>query len=168
MHHLTAAIREADAPNEWRMIGFGNRRPISPDLFPIPTTTLGRIESQSELASLYSAADLFACPSREDNLPNTMLESLACGTPVVGFDVGGIPDFVRPGMTGALAQRYDLGALAKCLRVMLEQDEETKAAMRRACREVAVHELSPEHQALRYMTNYREILNSRSAAAKLI
>jgi glycosyltransferase involved in cell wall biosynthesis len=63
---------------------------------------LGSIRREEDMAKAYSLADVFVLPSREDNLPNTMLEALACGTPVVGFDVGGIPDAVREHENGIL------------------------------------------------------------------
>jgi glycosyltransferase involved in cell wall biosynthesis len=63
----------------------------------------GTIRQPEYLRQLYAAADLFIIPSREDNLPNTVLESMACGTPVVGFNIGGIPDMVIDGQTGFIA-----------------------------------------------------------------
>ena len=165
LHHLAAALgRTTVAKTGWRVVGFGNRQPIPDDRFPIPATGVGRVQSSAELASLYSAADVFACPSREDNLPNTMLESLACGTPVVGFDVGGIPDFIRPGISGALAPRYDEGALAYNLCEILGQDTEAASSMRLACRNIAVEELALEHQASRYLEIYQEMLAALRSA----
>ena len=58
---------------------------------------LGHVESECQLSHVYSAADLFVIASIQDNQPNTVLEAMACGTPVVGFDVGGIPEMVRSG-----------------------------------------------------------------------
>ena len=69
--------------------------------------SLGHIEDNEHLATVYSAADVFLLPSREDNLPNTMLESMACGTPVLSFEVGGIPDMIENGITGYMAPPFD-------------------------------------------------------------
>ena len=55
---------------------------------------LGTIEDDDRLSEIYCAADIFVIPSIQDNLPNTAIESIACGTPVVGTEVGGIPDIV--------------------------------------------------------------------------
>ncbi|WP_026899010.1 glycosyltransferase [Daejeonella oryzae] len=64
---------------------------------------LGTISDDDELATAYSAADLLIIPSREDNLPNVMLESLACGTPVLSFKTGGMKDWIIPDFNGLLA-----------------------------------------------------------------
>ena len=55
---------------------------------------LGLIADEKQLAMAYSVADVFVLPSLEDNLPNTVIEAMACGVPVVGFDIGGMPDMV--------------------------------------------------------------------------
>ncbi len=83
---------------------FGNRDEESGSIFGVKTTFLGTISDDTKLALCYSAADVFLVPSVEDNLPNTVMESLACGTPVVAFTTGGVPDMVTHQYNGYLAQ----------------------------------------------------------------
>jgi glycosyltransferase involved in cell wall biosynthesis/predicted SAM-dependent methyltransferase len=79
----------------------------------IPMLELGFIAEPSRLADLYSMADVYVLPAVEDNLPNTVMEAMACGTPVVGFEIGGMPDMVRHGETGWLAQLGDIDGLVQ-------------------------------------------------------
>ena len=74
-------------------------------------TAIGKIKDERLMALAYNAADLFIIPSIEDNLPNTVMESLACGTPVVGFNIGGIPQMVKPDFNGLLAEDTTIGDL---------------------------------------------------------
>jgi glycosyltransferase involved in cell wall biosynthesis len=89
-----------------------------PANLPYPASFLGPLNA-AEMRAAYQAADVFVIPSLEENLPNTILESLASGTPVVGFDAGGIPEVVIDGKSGFLAKTGDsvqLGrAVAKAL-----------------------------------------------------
>lgn len=62
--------------------------------FPFKVNTLGYISDQDSMISVYACADMFVIPSLEDNLPNTIMESMACGTPCVGFETGGIPEMI--------------------------------------------------------------------------
>lgn len=74
------------------------------DSIPIPVVCIEPISDESSLSMLYSAVDVFVTPSLADNFPNTIVESMACGTPVVGFNVGGIPDLIKHKVTGYLAE----------------------------------------------------------------
>lgn len=74
---------------------------------------LGRIHDDIALSLTYSAADVFVAPSIQDNLPNTLVESLSCGTPCVAFSIGGMPGMVVSGVTGSLVQPFDISALAR-------------------------------------------------------
>lgn len=73
----------------------------------------GHLHDDISLNLLYSAVDVLVIPSRQDNLPNTGVESLACGTPVVAFDTGGLPDLVNHQHTGYLAKAFDIDDLAR-------------------------------------------------------
>lgn len=73
---------------------------------------LGTFHDEVSLRLVYSAADIFVAPSRQDNLPNTVVEASSCGIPSVAFDIGGMPDIISDGETGVLAPAFDTGALA--------------------------------------------------------
>ena len=94
------------------------------------------VNDDATMALLYSAADVTALPSRQDNLPNTILESFACGTPVVGFAEGGIPDSVREGETGFLGRAGSVPDLAVAFTAALADRERLQNIGRRA-RQVA-------------------------------
>lgn len=74
---------------------------------------LGVVSDEMVMAQLYRQSSLVVVPSRMENLPYTIMESLACGTPVVAFRVGGIPELVIHGITGSLAPAYDTTALSR-------------------------------------------------------
>ena len=101
MTEAFAAI--ADLPGVLGLVFGGGELPQCSHPLP-PIHSVGPIEGTLGQRTVFSAADVFVLPSLEDNLPLTGLEAMACGTPIVGFDTGGIPDYVRPGVSGVLAQ----------------------------------------------------------------
>lgn len=105
----------------------------------------------------FSAADLFIFPTRADNLPLVLQESIACGTPMVSFNIGGVPDLVRPNITGYLANPEDAEDFAQGIMQLLE-DDQLRENMAKNCREIALKEYPLELQAQRYMALYQEIL----------
>jgi len=123
---------------------------------PIPFFHLGTIYRDGIFSLAYNAADVFVIPSLQDNLPNTVLEALSCGTPIAGFDTGGIPDMVRPGITGSLAPAGDSAGLAHAIEELLGNDDRRRE-MSENCRRVAVKEYSLELQAKRYSALYEEL-----------
>ena len=98
--YLSAALEKMKARSDLFLLSVGSGKPNVPDL---PQLHLGRISDDRKLSEIYSAADVFVIPSLQESFGQTVTESLACGTPVVGFNTGGIPDMVRPGITGYLA-----------------------------------------------------------------
>ena len=71
---------------------------------PLRVHQLGKIDNESGLVHCYNSADVFVAPSLQDNLPNTVIESLSCGTPVVAFDIGGMPDMIEHLKNGCRAE----------------------------------------------------------------
>lgn len=122
----------------------------------LDATPLG-VLSEERMADAYAAADVYVLPTRADNFPNTAIESLACGTPVVAFSVGGVPEVVRHLETGYLAPPEDAGALADGLRKLLD-DHELRARLGAKARAVAEAEFSIEQQARGLADLYRSLL----------
>ncbi len=84
-------------------------------------TYTGYITSQQMMIKYYNLMDVFVIPSLQDNLPNTAMEALACGIPVVGFNIGGIPDMVDHRQNGYLAAARDSAELAQGIAWVLEE-----------------------------------------------
>ncbi len=156
---LVDALNRVRIPN-LVLVSMGRDRP--PSALEARHIHLGTIHDDALLAEAYSAADLFAIPSVEDNLPNTVLESMACGTPVVGFDAGGIRDMVRAEVTGLLAPTRDVPSLANRISELLG-DAARRGAMSRQCRAVALEEYTLELQARRYRELYEALLRGAVA-----
>lgn len=90
---------------------------------PFKVNSLGYISDTSTMLAAYSCADLFVIPSLEDNLPNTIMESMACGTPCVGFEIGGIPEMIDHKINGYVANYKDAGDLASGINWILNMSE---------------------------------------------
>jgi glycosyltransferase involved in cell wall biosynthesis len=120
----------------------------APD-FGLPAHYLGKIDSEEALAWVYAACDLFVIPSLQENLPNTVVEALACGIPSVGFDIGGMSDLIRDGITGGLAPAFDVKALADKMAWVLDNGAER--GFSGAAREQALANHSPTEIARRYL-----------------
>lgn len=132
-----------------------------------PTLSVGFIESPTLLASVYSASDVFVIPSLYEAFGQTALEAMACGTPVVGFDTGGIPDIVRHGHTGLLAKAGDESDLAAQIQRMIDNPNERLEIGRKA-RLLAETEYSLAVQAEQYISLYGRICEGLSVGCSTI
>lgn len=132
---------------------------------PVEGIPLGFVSSDRDKAVAFSAADLFVHPSRAENFPLVLIESLACGTPVVAFGVGGVPEIVRSGLTGHVARPEDAADLARGVAALLD-DAGARGEMSRHCRRIAVEDYSLREQASRYLDLYRTLIDERSTVRR--
>jgi glycosyltransferase involved in cell wall biosynthesis len=122
----------------------------------LPTRYLGYFQDQQDLNRLYSAADLFLAPSRQENLPCTVMEAMACGTPCVGFDVGGMSDLITHGDDGYLARPFSPESLAEGMAWVLGAAAEG-APLQAACRSKVEEKFDIRFCAQRHLDLYRDI-----------
>lgn len=132
----------------------GNGAPSDPNL---AICNLNFIDDDRLLTVAYAAADIFVMPSLEDNLPNTVLEAMACGTPVLGFDVGGIPEMVQHHNTGLLVEPRNVEDLADKISYLLSH-EEVRQNLGKNAREVAIARHNTQQQATAYIDLYQRKL----------
>lgn len=119
----------------------------------------GRVEN-GDMASLYQACDIVLNPSLADNMPNSILEALACGVPVVSTDVGGIPVLLQHEVTALLVAPGDVGAMAQAILLLIHQP--AMAARLGAAGHAFVRQFSWDRVAPRLLEQYRRVLgNSR-------
>jgi glycosyltransferase involved in cell wall biosynthesis len=152
---LISALDGMDIDGKIGLVSIGSGRPF--DALGAKYFPLGELKSERLLSFAYSTADVFVSPSREDNLPNVLLEAMACGTPTVAFEIGGISDIVRPGVTGLLATAEDVRSLRHAIMAILS-DGEKRAAMSHESRRIALQEYRLELQAERYRHMYQQLL----------
>lgn len=120
----------------------------------VPNVRLDYVRNDRVLSMIYSAADVFALPALQDNLPNTALEAMACGLPVVAFATGGVPEMIRDGVEGRVVPPGDVAALRSAITATL-QDQQCRTLMASNARIRAVREYGIELQAQRYLELYR-------------
>ena len=139
------------------LVIFGAERPENPPEFGLKSHYLGTLNDDLSLSLVYSAADVFVLPSVQDNLPNTIMEAIACGTPCVAFNIGGMPDLIEHEQNGYLAQPYETEDLAQGIAWVLENEERHQKLSFRA-REKVEEEFTMEIQARQYLSLFTEIL----------
>ncbi len=156
---LLEAMKQLESSVDLRLIAVG--RGLGKQELADRCKAIDYLEDEAALSFVYSAADVFVLPTLQDNFPNTALEALACGLPVVGSRVGGVPEIVRDGFTGLLVEPDSPDALANGVKKLLDSPEQ-RMEMGANCRRVAVEEYSLERQARRYIELYESLLAARA------
>jgi glycosyltransferase involved in cell wall biosynthesis len=157
--YLLTALQELDAAG-WKeraeLLIFGSSVGLEAHGLDLKAHSLGYFSDEVSLALLYSAADVFVAPSIQDNFPNTVLEALACGTPCVAFNIGGMPDMIEHQNTGYLAHPYEADDLARGIAWVLEDYHRWQTLSYQARAKVE-KEFSSEVVARRYANLYESV-----------
>ncbi len=136
------------------LLSVGNGKPeINIDS---PHFHLGHISNERLLSLVYSAADIYLIPSLQDNLPNTVLEAMACGTPTVGFESGGIADMIQSGLNGYLVRPKDTGKMIDIIENLVSNNSD-RLQMTSACRKIAVDNYADIECARQYLNFYKTL-----------
>lgn len=125
------------------------------DRLPPNVVSLGSIHDGRLMSLAYNAADVYILPSREDNLPNVMLEAMSCGIPVIAFNVGGMKDVIISQFNGLLVDKMDACSLLQAIRYFLANSEQFD---RKEIREFAEDFFSLNRQANQYIGLYEQLL----------
>ena len=138
-------------------IVFGSSKPLNPPDIGCKTTYIGRLSDDVSLVTLYSAVDIMVVPSKQENLSNAIMESLACATPVIGFDIGGNSDLIDHKKNVYLAQPFDSVDLANGIEWVL--DNENYAELCFDARAKVVNNFDSKVVAEKYANLYKKIIN---------
>lgn len=125
----------------------------------VPVHHLGAVCDHRLMAALYNAADVVVAPSRMETLANTVLEALACGTPAVAFDIGGMPDMIDHRENGFLATPGDVARLTAGIRWALSRRDD--GAVREAARRKVLAEFTTAQEMDRYLALYERLVTRR-------
>lgn len=130
----------------------------------LPVHNFGYVADEQVLSQIYSAADVYVLPTREDNAPLTAGESLLCGTPVISFAIGFLPDIIEHKVTGYLAKYLDYKDMAKGIRYFLDELDDETVVRRSIKARLAMQNLcSDEVTVNKYITLYNKLSGSNTS-----
>ncbi len=159
-NHLLKALKlkeKTENVNDIELIIIGSDKSAELDALNIKSHFMGMINDSKVMRDLYALSDLFILPSKEDNLPNTVLEAMSCGTPVVAFNIGGVPDMVDHLKNGYLADSFDEKDLSAGINWCLESDEKLKMLSSNARKKIIL-DFEVSKQSKKYASLYKEVL----------
>jgi glycosyltransferase involved in cell wall biosynthesis len=142
------------------IILFGKTSGGEGDSIPLNTLNIAFVQSVDTLVQLYSAAHLFVIPSLQDNLPNTIIESMLCATPVVGFRTGGIPEMIEHKVNGYLADYKSSADLADGMHWILASGAYDKWSGE--TREIALKRFSRKESVKAHINLYKSMVDKSS------
>ena len=145
-------------PAEYELVVFGSNQPQKSQDFKQKAHYLGHLHDDVSLRVLYSAADVMVVPSLQENLSNAIMESLACGTPVVGFDIGGNSDLIEHQKTGYLAKPFNVDDLAAGLDWVLSSPNYIDLCKK--SRDKVLREFDSGVVAKKYINLYKQIIKN--------
>lgn len=152
--YILEAIKQLDSSKY--MLGVFGSKNVAMGLDEFEIINFGRISDDFHLSLIYNAADVFVAPSLQENLANTVMESLTCGTPVVAFNIGGMSDMILHMKNGYLVKAFDVIDLAHGIENVTELSKE-KVEIRKTMSE----RFSEEQVGNAYLEMYKQILNGK-------
>lgn len=141
------------------LLTIGNHDRLEPQAERFRLRTLGYLSDERLQRLAYTAADAFVFPTLADNQPLVLIEAMACGTPLISFNVGGVSEIVRHMETGYLARYKDAADLAQGIQLLLD-DASLRGQLGRRCREIAEIEYALGLQAQRYVEVYERAVEA--------
>lgn len=154
--YLIEALKKFRHQGNIELVVFGQIKDDIRDILPVPVYPMGYLTEEKKIALLYNAVDLFVTSSLEENLPNTIMESMACGTPCVGFNIGGIPEMIDHLQNGYVAEYKDVEDLSRGIKWIL--DNERYDELSESCIKKVQSAYSEEVIACKYISLYKEVL----------
>ena len=155
---LSQALHKLEDKNI-EFVVFGSSKPENAPDLGFRTHYLGSLADDVSLVTLYSAVDVMIVPSLQENLSNAIMESLACGIPVVGFDIGGNSDMIEHQINGYLAKPFDASDLAHGIEWILNNENYDELC--KNAREKVLREFDSEVVAKKYIELYADILATK-------
>lgn len=154
---LNDAMTKMKQTDDIEFVVFGSSQPQNAPDYGFKTHYLGSLADDVSLVTLYSAVDVMVVPSLQENLSNAIMESLACGTPVVGFDIGGNSDMIEHQQNGYLAKPFESEDLASGIEWILNAKNYEEISVN--ARDKVVKEFYSVVVAKKYIKLYEDILN---------
>lgn len=154
------AAQYPELSKELGVVVFGGQAEQYAPLFPFPCYPMNYVSNEKELVNIYNAVDLYVTPSLQENLPNTIVEAMACGIPCVGFNVGGIPQMIDHLHNGYVAEYKSATDLANGIHWTLTETE-YQSLSEEACRK-AVSSYSESIIAKKYIDLYNKITGNHA------
>lgn len=142
-------------PADYELVVFGSSEPQTPQGFKQKAHYLGQLYDDVSLRVLYSAADVMVVPSLQENLSNAIMESLACGTPVVGFSIGGNSDLIEHQKSGYLVQPFEILDLTNGINWVLQHEYPEQLAQ--AARDKVLREFDSHVVVKKYISLYKSL-----------
>ena len=153
MDYLIDACRQL---KDYELVILGGHAEEVVDQLPLKAHPLGYVNDERRIVEIYQAVDVFVLPSLSENLPNTIMEAMACGVPCVGFKVGGIPEEIDHKRNGYVAEYRDSDDLARGIRWILSEADYDQLSQE-AVRKVA-HSYSQQSVAISYLDVYHQAM----------
>jgi len=162
LDYLIAKVAEQKPLSELTILAYGYGKFSLPS---INVVNFGFIKDEAQMAEFYGISDIFVTMTKEDNLPNTVLESLACGTPVLGTRVGGLPEMIEENWNGRLVEKNDYRSMADAILNCLKAPKELGFWSSNA-RKDAISKYCSQRQASEYSALFKRLIPEENYKSK--